>query len=136
VEEEAEGVAQAEPLAFTVGAGVCVMARVVVPEPVGEGVAEPVGEGVGNTPMSVPLMPSPAKRASPHSSNGPIVASSLAVGALSAKKRAKARGAVAGAVIAGVGTALLGGNVGETALVAGAGALAGREIGRATVKRC
>jgi hypothetical protein len=49
----------------------------------------PVGEGVGNTPMSVPLMPSPAKRASPHSSNGPIVASSLAVGALSAKKRAK-----------------------------------------------
>jgi hypothetical protein len=53
-----------------------------------------------------------------------------------AKKRAKARGAVAGAVIAGVGTALLGGNVGETALVAGAGALAGREIGRASVKRC
>lgn len=51
-------------------------------------------------------------------------------------QRAKARGAVAGAVIAGVGTALLGGNVGETALVAGAGALAGREIGRATVKRC
>jgi hypothetical protein len=39
-------------------------------------------------------------------------------------------------VIAGVGTALLGGNVGETALVAGAGALAGREIGRATVKQC
>ena len=49
----------------------------------------PVGEGVGNTPMSVPLMPSPAKRASPHCSNGPIVASSLAVGVLSAKKRAK-----------------------------------------------
>lgn len=53
-----------------------------------------------------------------------------------AKKRAKARGAVAGAVIAGAGTALLGGNLGETALVAGAGALAGREIGRASVKRC
>ena len=53
-----------------------------------------------------------------------------------AKKRAKDRGAVAGAGIAGVGTALLGGNVGETALVAGAGALAGREIGRATVKQC
>ena len=29
-----------------------------------------------------------------------------------------------------------GGNAGETALVAGAGALAGREIGRATVKQC
>ena len=53
-----------------------------------------------------------------------------------AKKRAKARGAVAGAAIAGVGTALLGGNLGETALVAGAGALAGREIGRASVKQC
>ena len=53
-----------------------------------------------------------------------------------AKKRAKARGAVAGAVIAGAGTALLGGNFGETALVAGAGALAGREIGRASVRRC
>jgi uncharacterized membrane protein YebE (DUF533 family) len=53
-----------------------------------------------------------------------------------AKKRAKARGAVAGAVIAGAGAALLGGNVGETALMAGAGALAGREIGRATAKRC
>lgn len=53
-----------------------------------------------------------------------------------AKKRAKARGAVAGAVIAGAGAALLGGNVGETALVAGAGALAGREIGRRTAKQC
>jgi uncharacterized membrane protein YebE (DUF533 family) len=53
-----------------------------------------------------------------------------------AKKRAKARGAVAGAVIAGAGAAILGGNVGETALVAGAGALAGREIGRATAKKC
>lgn len=53
-----------------------------------------------------------------------------------AKKRAKARATVAGAVIAGAGAALLGGNVGETALVAGAGALAGREIGRRTVKQC
>lgn len=53
-----------------------------------------------------------------------------------AKKRAKARGAIAGAVIAGAGAAILGGNVGETALVAGAGALAGREIGRRSVKQC
>jgi hypothetical protein len=52
-----------------------------------------------------------------------------------AKKRAKARGAVAGAAIAGAGTALLGGNLGKTALVAGAGALVGREIGRRS-KRC
>lgn len=53
-----------------------------------------------------------------------------------AKERAKKRGAVAGAVIAGAGAALLGGNLGESALVAGAGALTGREIGRATAKKC
>ena len=53
-----------------------------------------------------------------------------------AKKRAKDRATVAGAAIAGAGAALLGGNVAETALVAGAGALAGREIGKRTVKRC
>lgn len=55
---------------------------------------------------------------------------------LRAKKRAKARAAIAGAVIAGAGAALAGGNLGKTALVAGAGALAGREIGRATAKQC
>lgn len=53
-----------------------------------------------------------------------------------AKKRAKARATVAGAAIAGAGAALLGGNLGETALVAGAGALAGREIGRRSVRQC
>lgn len=55
---------------------------------------------------------------------------------LRAKKRAKERGAIAGAVIAGAGAAILGGNVGESALVAGGGALAGRELGRATAKKC
>lgn len=53
-----------------------------------------------------------------------------------AKKRAKDRATVAGAAIAGAGAALLGGNLGETALVAGAGALAGREIGKRSVKQC
>lgn len=53
---------------------------------------------------------------------------------LRAKKRAKARAAIAGAVIAGAGAAAMGGNVGETALVAGAGALAGRELAKATSK--
>lgn len=53
-----------------------------------------------------------------------------------AKKRAKNRATVAGAAIAGAGAALLGGNLGETALVAGAGALAGREIGKRTVRQC
>ena len=53
-----------------------------------------------------------------------------------AKKRAKDRATVAGAAIAGVGTALLGGNIAETALVAGGGALLGREIGKRSVKQC
>jgi len=53
---------------------------------------------------------------------------------LRAKKRAKTRATIAGAVIAGAGAAALGGNLGETALVAGAGALAGREIAKATSK--
>jgi hypothetical protein len=52
-----------------------------------------------------------------------------------AKKRAKARGTIAGAAVAGAGAALLGGNLGETALVAGAGALVGRELGRNS-KKC
>jgi hypothetical protein len=47
-----------------------------------------------------------------------------------AKKRAKDRGTVAGAVAAGAGAALLGGNLAETALVAGGGALVGRELGK------
>jgi hypothetical protein len=53
---------------------------------------------------------------------------------LRAKKRAKTRATIAGAVIAGAGAAALGGNLGETALVAGAGALAGRELAKATSK--
>jgi hypothetical protein len=53
---------------------------------------------------------------------------------LRAKKRAQTRATIAGAVIAGAGAAVLGGNVGESALVAGAGALAGREIAKATNK--
>lgn len=53
---------------------------------------------------------------------------------LRAKKRAKTRATIAVAVIAGAGAAVLGGNVGETALVAGAGALAGREIAKATTR--
>lgn len=54
---------------------------------------------------------------------------------LAAKKRAQKRGTIAGAVAAGAGAALLGGNLGETALIAGGGALVGREIGRNS-KKC
>ncbi|WP_310497693.1 hypothetical protein [Sandarakinorhabdus sp.] len=54
---------------------------------------------------------------------------------LAAKKRAQKRGTIVGAVAAGAGAALLGGNLGETALVAGGGALLGRELGRNS-KKC
>lgn len=48
-----------------------------------------VGEGVGNTAMGVPMTLSPAKRASPHSANGPLVAASIQPSALSATKKAR-----------------------------------------------
>jgi len=47
---------------------------------------------------------------------------------LKAKKRSKNRATVVGAAVAGVGAALLGGNLGETALVAGGGAVVGNVI--------
>jgi hypothetical protein len=53
---------------------------------------------------------------------------------VAAKKRGKKRGAVIGAVAGGAGTAVLGGNVGESLLGAGVGALAGGAIGNS--KRC
>ncbi len=52
-----------------------------------------------------------------------------------AKKRSKARAAIAGAAVAGGVTAIAGGSLGETALVAGAGALAGSAIGK-NAKKC
>jgi hypothetical protein len=51
-----------------------------------------------------------------------------------AKERGKKRGAVIGAVAGGAGTAVLGGNVGESLLGAGVGAVAGGAIGKG--KRC
>jgi hypothetical protein len=47
-----------------------------------------------------------------------------------AKSKHKRDGTIAGAAIAGVGAALLGANLGETALIAGGGAVVGHEIGR------
>jgi outer membrane lipoprotein SlyB len=52
-----------------------------------------------------------------------------------AKKRAEKRGTIVGAAVAGVGAALLGGNVGETALVAGGGAVVGNALGSKS-KKC
>jgi hypothetical protein len=54
---------------------------------------------------------------------------------LNAKKQAEKRGTIVGAATAGVATALLGGNLAETALVAGGGALVGNQLGKNS-KKC
>ena len=51
------------------------------------------------------------------------------------KSRAKKRGTVVGAAVAGVGAALLGANLGETALIAGGGAVVGNQLGKNS-KKC
>jgi hypothetical protein len=51
------------------------------------------------------------------------------------KKRAQQRGTVVGAAAAGIGAALLGGNLGESALIAGGGAVVGNQLGKNS-KKC
>ena len=54
---------------------------------------------------------------------------------LAAKKDAEKRGTIVGAATAGVATALLGGNLAQSALVAGGGALVGNQLGKNS-KKC
>jgi opacity protein-like surface antigen len=51
-----------------------------------------------------------------------------------AKKKSAKDGAIVGAAAAGVGSALLGANLGEAALIAGGGALVGNQLGK--TKKC
>nr|WP_310523260.1 hypothetical protein [Polymorphobacter sp.] len=51
------------------------------------------------------------------------------------KRRAQKRGTVVGAATAGIGAALLGGNLGESALIAGGGAVVGNQLGKNS-KKC
>jgi hypothetical protein len=51
-----------------------------------------------------------------------------------AKRKAEKDGAIVGAAVAGVGAAVLGANLGETALIAGGGALVGNQLGK--TKKC
>ncbi|MFZ4690432.1 MAG: hypothetical protein ACOYLS_14435 [Polymorphobacter sp.] len=50
------------------------------------------------------------------------------------KRKAKKDGTIVGAAVAGVGAAVLGANLGETALIAGGGALVGNQLGKS--KKC
>lgn len=54
---------------------------------------------------------------------------------LKAKKKAKKKGAIVGAVGGAATTAVFGGNLGESALASGVGAVAGGVIGNST-KKC
>jgi hypothetical protein len=51
-----------------------------------------------------------------------------------AKRKARKDGTIVGAAVAGVGAAVLGANLGETALIAGGGALVGNQLGKS--KKC
>ena len=50
------------------------------------------------------------------------------------KRKAKKDGTIVGAAVAGIGAAVLGANLGETALIAGGGALVGNQLGKS--KKC
>jgi hypothetical protein len=50
------------------------------------------------------------------------------------KRKAKKDGTIVGAAVAGVGAAVLGANLGETALIAGGGAVVGNQLGKS--KKC
>ena len=50
------------------------------------------------------------------------------------KNKAAKDGAIVGAATAGIGSAILGANLGEAALIAGGGALVGNQIGKS--KKC
>lgn len=50
------------------------------------------------------------------------------------KRKAEKDGTIVGAAVAGVGAAVLGANLGETALIAGGGALVGNQLGK--TKKC
>jgi hypothetical protein len=80
---------------------------------------------------SVPALPAQAKQR--YEYNGRTY-NSLAQ-CQAEKKRAQKRGTVVGAAAAGIGAALLGGNLGESALIAGGGAVVGNQLGKNS-KKC
>lgn len=77
---------------------------------------------------SLPAMPAAARHHDRYNYNGHSYSSYQQC--VDAKRRAQKRGTIAGAATAGAGAALLGGNLGESLLVAGGGALVGSAIGK------
>lgn len=81
----------------------------------------------------VPALPAAAKSNARYEYNGRTY-NTLAQ-CRAEKRRSVKRGTIVGAATAGVGAALLGANLGETALIAGGGAVVGNVLGGHN-KRC
>ncbi len=91
------------------------------------------GAAVASLACSIPFAPLAAREKPRWEYGGQYYNSYQACKA--ARKKAEKKGAIIGAVGGAATAALLGGNVGETALASGVGALAGSQIGKAT-KKC
>lgn len=82
--------------------------------------------------LSVPSLPAAAKSKQRYEYDGRYY-NNIAQ-CQEAKRKAKKDGTIVGAAVAGVGAAVLGANLGETALIAGGGALVGNQLGKS--KKC
>ncbi len=82
---------------------------------------------------SIPVLPAAAQNRGAYEYNGKRYETRSQC--LAAKKRSEKRATIVGAAAAGIGAALLGGNVGETALVAGGGAVVGNVVASKS-KKC
>jgi hypothetical protein len=82
---------------------------------------------------AVPSIPAAAKHSQTRYENNGHYYNSLEQ-CRESKRKAKKDGTIVGAAVAGVGAAVLGANLGETALIAGGGALVGNQLGKS--KRC
>jgi hypothetical protein len=81
----------------------------------------------------IPSLPAEARQKVRYEYNGHYYASKERC--LAEKRRSVKRGTLVGAATAGIGAALLGGNLGESALIAGGGAVVGNAIAHKT-HRC
>lgn len=81
---------------------------------------------------SLPALPAAAKQKQRYEYDGRYYSSYEQCRA--ERRRAEKRGTVVGALTAGAGAALLGGNLAESALIAGGGAIVGNQIG--SKKKC
>ncbi len=83
--------------------------------------------------LAIPALPAAAKQNSQRYEYNGRYYNNIAQ-CQAAKRKARKDGTIVGAAVAGVGAAVLGANLGETALIAGGGALVGNQLGKS--KKC